>query len=550
MLNNLLKITYRFNVLKSQYIATIFLLLFSFNSSSNTVHSICNGNWSDSTTWDSGVPSLTDSVIIDHYVILDIDVTISAPGILIIHTTGTLCGTNDFTGAFYSDGPLYVNTLTMIGNCTNNAAVITLGTASGTGGIWTVNGPVTVGGTFTCGAILPCLNPIANFSFDSDTTCVGVNINVSNVSAYATIYQWLMPGANITTSSAINPTFHYDIPGNYVVTLITSNGTGTDTLIQVITILPPISFTAMSDTTVCKNTSLSLYASGSGTFDWMPSIILSCTPCNNPVFFASHNQTFYVTLTDKFGCKDCDTILVTISNPVLNLDNEYSFCINDSLQISLDDSLGYTYLWSDGNTNAFNIFYSEQTIFVSVFDSIGCSLTDSAIITQREPPALNINNDTTLCRNKSLLLYNSYITAIDSYLWNTGETTSTITVSDTGIYTLVISDRFNCKNSDTTKIIEVICECNSTHLPNAFSPNGSGYNDKLHVLGDDILLTEFMVFNRYGQKVFSTINVTDEWDGTFKGETLDPGVFAYLIIGSCKYTGEKILEKGNVTLVK
>jgi len=242
--------------------------------------------------------------------------------------------------------------------------------------------------------------------------------------------------------------------------------------------------------------------------------------------------------------------LVTISNPVLNLDNEYSFCINDSLQISLDDSLGYTYLWSDGNTNAFNIFYSEQTIFVSVFDSIGCSLTDSAIITQREPPALNINNDTTLCRNKSLLLYNSYITAIDSYLWNTGETTSTITVSDTGIYTLVISDRFNCKNSDTTKIIEVICECNSTHLPNAFSPNGSGYNDKLHVLGDDILLTEFMVFNRYGQKVFSTINVTDEWDGTFKGETLDPGVFAYLIIGSCKYTGEKILEKGNVTLVK
>ncbi len=66
----------------------------------------------------------------------------------------------------------------------------------------------------------------------------------------------------------------------------------------------------------------------------------------------------------------------------------------------------------------------------------------------------------------------------------------------------------------------------------------------------DIILTEFMVYNRYGQRVFYTTNINNYWDGTFKGKEMDPGVFAFLIVGTCKFTGEPIMEKGNVTLIK
>jgi gliding motility-associated-like protein len=86
-------------------------------------------------------------------------------------------------------------------------------------------------------------------------------------------------------------------------------------------------------------------------------------------------------------------------------------------------------------------------------------------------------------------------------------------------------------------------------VANVFSPNGDGTNDVLHVLGNGIEELSFTVYSRWGEKVFETTNVNNGWDGTYKGEPMNVGVFVYFITGKFK-NGETIDKNGNITLLR
>jgi gliding motility-associated-like protein len=104
-----------------------------------------------------------------------------------------------------------------------------------------------------------------------------------------------------------------------------------------------------------------------------------------------------------------------------------------------------------------------------------------------------------------------------------------------------------CSNTDSV-IVEVMLT-DVIGVPNAFSPNGDGFNDVLKVLGPGISTMHFMVYNRYGQKVFETSDQASGWDGKLDGKTLDPAVFAWYL----EYTlvnGYAGVQKGNVTLIR
>ncbi|HEY6162591.1 MAG TPA: CotH kinase family protein [Bacteroidia bacterium] len=86
-------------------------------------------------------------------------------------------------------------------------------------------------------------------------------------------------------------------------------------------------------------------------------------------------------------------------------------------------------------------------------------------------------------------------------------------------------------------------------VPNAFSPNGDGNNDILFVLGNNVQHFELNIYNRWGQRVFTTTNQADGWDGTFKGQKLNNGVFAYSLVYTT-YDGSQHQKKGNITLIR
>jgi len=86
-------------------------------------------------------------------------------------------------------------------------------------------------------------------------------------------------------------------------------------------------------------------------------------------------------------------------------------------------------------------------------------------------------------------------------------------------------------------------------VANGFSPNGDGSNDVLHVCGKGIAEIQFIIYDRWGEKVFETTDINKGWDGTFRGEPMNSAVFVYIVKGKF-INGNVIDKKGNVALLR
>jgi gliding motility-associated-like protein len=66
-------------------------------------------------------------------------------------------------------------------------------------------------------------------------------------------------------------------------------------------------------------------------------------------------------------------------------------------------------------------------------------------------------------------------------------------------------------------------------IPNVFTPDGNGQNDSWQIFGNmnAVKQLQVMVFNRWGEKVFEGNDINFEWDGTYRGEKVPPGVYVY-----------------------
>lgn len=125
------------------------------------------------------------------------------------------------------------------------------------------------------------------------------------------------------------------------------------------------------------------------------------------------------------------------------------------------------------------------------------------------------------------------------------EVTATPVIST--LYTVVITDVNGCQGSDQVNVTVNFREL--IGVPSAFSPNNDGLNDILYVKGIGITQMDFKVFNRYGQQIFSSSSQGEGWDGTYNGQRLNQGVFAYTLDYSL-VNGQSGELSGNVTLVK
>jgi len=124
----------------------------------------------------------------------------------------------------------------------------------------------------------------------------------------------------------------------------------------------------------------------------------------------------------------------------------------------------------------------------------------------------------------------------------------------TTTYVLVVMDIYGC--SDTDIVIVRVNEppCNGTlsvFIPNAFSPNGDGENDvlQLYIINNTCAKEiQFVIYDRWGERVFETNDANIKWDGTYKGQQLNSGVYMYLLTGVLE-NKDAFLKKGNISLI-
>jgi len=116
-----------------------------------------------------------------------------------------------------------------------------------------------------------------------------------------------------------------------------------------------------------------------------------------------------------------------------------------------------------------------------------------------------------------------------------------------GGYVATVTDANECVMSDTVEVGFTHMSC--LVIPNAFSPNGDGFNDQWMIEGLELYTNvEMRIFDRWGSRVYYSPNaVNDPWDGTFDGRHLPIDSYHYII--DLNKEDEPAIT-GNVTIVR
>ena len=277
---------------------------------------------------------------------------------------------------------------------------------------------------------------------------------------------------------------------------------------------------------------------------------------------------YTLTVTDGNGCSSSAGPIIigfidgpSIDPTLINITNEDCFDGNGSITgIAITNgTTPYSYTWNGvvGNLDVTDLTSNDYSLVVT--DDNGC--TDSygpiSISNSGTPNADFDLSGNPIFLGETLVVTNNSSNGSDTYLWDLGDGTSStnvdpsITYSAEGSYIicLIASTAANCADT-TCQTIEVIEEVESViGIPNAFSPNNDSHNDVLYVRGSGITSFTLLIYNRYGEKVFETNDLSNGWNGTYKGKPENTGVFAYYL--EYEYdNGDKNSLKGNITLVK
>jgi gliding motility-associated-like protein len=152
-----------------------------------------------------------------------------------------------------------------------------------------------------------------------------------------------------------------------------------------------------------------------------------------------------------------------------------------------------------------------------------------------------------LCKGETTQLKSD--TLGTSYLWNTGATSQSIEVADSAWYFVDIFQPGKvCPYRDSFLLNVEVCY-QPLELPNVFSPNGDGINDFFKA-GQTFAYKKFsiVIFNRWGSKVFESINPFFEWDGSdMNGDKLPCGT--YYFIAQLEHNENSVTQKGIVTII-
>lgn len=178
---------------------------------------------------------------------------------------------------------------------------------------------------------------------------------------------------------------------------------------------------------------------------------------------------------------------------------------------------------------------AETWVFIDDF-SLGC-------------PTVNLGNDTSFCVVKNINLEAGPF--FETYQWSDFSTGPSIVVNEPGDYWVEVKDG-NCIIRDTIRIDEIAfnCAC-KIYIPNAFSPNNDGINDEFHPLSPcELLDYQLTVFDRWGQMVYYSTNVGEQWDGSIKGQPLEGGLFAYVLQYRFFYQTSLNVSYGNISLIR
>lgn len=336
-------------------------------------------------------------------------------------------------------------------------------------------------------------------------------------------------------------------PGTYTVTVSNACGEFTETITIEDGPVPSLSL-ASSTTELCANDNATLTAESDGTLSWPDG-------SSNATFTITGPGTYTVTASNACGTSSESVTLDALPEPSVSLitADPVVICPDD---IALLEAEGLGDLsWSDGATGTSTVVTELGTYTVtattecgSVSASIDVVPTGVNAFFTASPPdgaaPLNIvlNNQSTDAQ--------TYDWLVDGVPFSTEESPS-LELLDPGTYaiTLIVEDALGCTDTYSLNVSAESCD-QPVFLPNIFSPNNDGSNDRFTLATECMREMELLIYNRWGAIVYEGSKNSGAWDGRDGGgNPVNEGVY-YAILTYTDFSDETIILKGAVTLVR
>tara|TARA_Y100001954_G_C15786861_1_gene592956 strand:- start:631 stop:2103 length:1473 start_codon:yes stop_codon:yes gene_type:complete len=215
------------------------------------------------------------------------------------------------------------------------------------------------------------------------------------------------------------------------------------------------------------------------------------------------------------------TSIVFDSVPVVDLGDDIQICQGNSVSLDAQNS-ELDFLWNTGDTSQEIEVFSSGIFGVEAINSNGCIGSDSILVKINPLPIVRLGNDTVLCSGQIYLLNAENQGA--NYLWSSGESSQTISVSEVGEYIVFVTDDNGCSSSDTVEVA-------FNELPEVY-------------LGEDTTICEYqsIILNAQNEGLYFSWNDGSELQSI---EVSDNGLYAVEVRDSigCLCTGEIYITK-------
>ncbi|MBK9212799.1 MAG: hypothetical protein IPO14_07565 [Saprospiraceae bacterium] len=305
---------------------------------------------------------------------------------------------------------------------------------------------------FGCAASLEntiTVNPAPVIAATGATVCFG-QVGIILLSTEGGIYAWSNGDdtQNLFTTMA----------GIYTVTVTDMNSCTSTTSAELV--VNPLPVIVTTNATICNGSTGTITASGGTSYEWNLGANISMMMDNPTV-----NTLYTVTVTTAAGCTSTATAEIVIQSFLVPIMTSTTICQGESGTISA--SGGTIYSWSNGATTDYNIQspFFTATYIVTVTDASGCSGTGEATITVNPTPVLNMTNSTVCAGLEGTLSAEpfdlgprggdpgSFLTSAqtiaggETFIWSSGENTSSINPTVAGDYTVTVTSLLGCSTT-------------------------------------------------------------------------------------------------------
>jgi gliding motility-associated-like protein len=304
----------------------------------------------------------------------------------------------------------------------------------------------------------------------------------------------------------------------------------------------------------------------------------STSTAKNPshLYAAPGFYTVRLAVLTQLGCTDTlikNNIIKIVQRPLIDISGDTVVCLNSSLTHSgiflIPDTSFVTWRWTfpNGNTstqqNPLSQTYKQVGTFtVTAYgtNSTGCIDTTQQTIIVNPLPVITIPNSITIQAGSPTTIPATYSNNVNAWLWSPATGLSCTDCSNpvagpnfNTFYQVAATDVNGCMNVGSI-LVQVLCQNSNLFIPNTFSPNGDGSNDKFYPRGVGLDRVKVLrIFNRWGEVVFEKRdfpinNAAAGWDGTYKGKKPQADVYVYQAEVFCQ-NGDIIKVNGNIALI-